>query len=198
MMHNSPIRKTDEETTVDKSLVAGIAIGVAVATAGGAVAGYKMMDRPQYAEVLDVKPIKDTIRTPRQECHDEVVTHRKPVKDQNRIAGTAIGAVVGGLLGNQVGGGRGKTVATVAGAAAGGYAGNKTQEHMQDGDTYTTTEQRCKTVTDSQEKISGYEVRYRLKGKEDTVRMDHEPGDKIPVKDGQLVLNDSEPSNSEK
>jgi uncharacterized protein YcfJ len=176
---------------VDKSLLTGIAIGVAVATAGGAVAGYKMMDRPQYAEVLNVKPIKKTIHTPREECHDEQVTHQRPVKDQNRIAGTALGAVVGGLLGNQVGGGRGKTVATVAGAAAGGYAGNKTQEHMQEGDTYTTTEQRCRTVTDSEEKISGYEVRYRLKGKEDTVQMDRDPGDKIPVKDGQLVLDDS-------
>lgn len=183
---------------MDKSLVTGIAIGVAVATGGGAIAGYKMMDKAQYAEVLNVKPIKKTIHTPREECHDEVVTHKRPVKDQNRIAGTAIGAVVGGLLGNQVGGGRGKTVATVAGAAAGGYAGNKTQEHMQDGDTYTTTEQRCRTVTDSEEKITGYEVRYRLKGKEDTVQMDHEPGDKIPVKDGQLVLNDSESANSEK
>ncbi len=176
---------------MDKSLMTGIAVGVAIATAGGAIAGYKLMDKPQYAEVLNVKPIKDTIRTPRQECHDEVVTHKRAVKDENRIAGTAIGAVVGGLLGNQIGGGNGKKVATVAGAAAGGYAGNKTQEHMQNGDTYTTTEQRCKTVTDTEEKVSGYEVRYRLKGKEDTVRMDHEPGDTIPVRDGQLVLDDS-------
>ncbi|HSB97650.1 MAG TPA: glycine zipper 2TM domain-containing protein [Spongiibacteraceae bacterium] len=183
---------------MDKSLLTGIAVGVAVATAGGAIAGYKMMDKPQYAEVLNVKPIKETIRTPREECHDEQVTHQRPVKDQNRIAGTALGAVVGGLLGNQVGGGRGKTVATVAGAAAGGYAGNKTQEHMQEGDTYTTTEQRCRTVNDTSEKISGYEVRYRLKGKEDSVRMDHEPGDKIPVKDGQLVLGNEDDSSSQK
>jgi uncharacterized protein YcfJ len=65
---------------------------------------------------------------------------------------------------------------------------------MQNNDTYTTTEQRCKTVTDTDEKVSGYEVRYRLAGKEDTVRMDHEPGDRIPVRDGQLVLNDEKQS----
>lgn len=168
-------------------MVTGAVLGIVIATAGGA-AGYKLLDRQQYAEVLDVKPIKQTIRTPREECHDEQVTHTRPVKDQNRIAGTAIGAILGGVLGNQVGGGNGKKLATVAGAAAGGYAGNRTHEHMQEGDTYTTVEQRCRTVMDSQEKTSGYEVRYRLKGKEDTVRMDHEPGDKIPVKDGQLVL----------
>jgi uncharacterized protein YcfJ len=33
--------------------------------------------------------------------------------------------VVGGLLGNQVGGGKGKTLATIAGAVGGGYLGNE-------------------------------------------------------------------------
>jgi uncharacterized protein YcfJ len=175
---------------VSKQMITGAVLGVVIATAGGA-AGYKYLDRQQYADVLSVEPIKQTVHTPREECRDEQVTHTRPVKDENRIAGTAIGAVLGGVLGNQVGGGNGKKVATVAGAAAGGYAGNKTQQHMQQGDTYTTVEQRCRTVMDSHEKVSGYEVRYSLKGKEDTVRMDHEPGSKIPVKDGQLVLADT-------
>jgi uncharacterized protein YcfJ len=39
--------------------------------------------------------------------------------------GTGIGAVVGGVLGNQVGGGNGKKLATVAGVLLGGYAGNE-------------------------------------------------------------------------
>jgi len=38
--------------------------------------------------------------------------------------GAGVGAVVGGLLGNQVGGGNGRTLATIAGALGGGYAGN--------------------------------------------------------------------------
>lgn len=36
-----------------------------------------------------------------------------------------IGAVVGGLAGSQVGGGNGKTLATIAGAIGGGYLGNE-------------------------------------------------------------------------
>lgn len=44
---------------------------------------------------------------------------------QNSPIGIGIGAVVGGLLGNQVGGGNGKTLATVAGAVGGGYLGNE-------------------------------------------------------------------------
>ncbi len=39
--------------------------------------------------------------------------------------GTVGGAVVGGVLGNQVGQGRGRTLATVGGAAAGGMVGNR-------------------------------------------------------------------------
>lgn len=173
---------------MNKSLLVGTVLGAVGVTAGGAVATYSLVSGPQYAEVLAVTPVNETIKTPRQVCNDVVVTRQKPVQDQHRIAGTAVGAVVGGLLGNQIGGGTGKKVATVAGAVGGGYAGNKVQEHMQNSDTYTTTETRCSTVTDVSEKLLGYDVKYQLGEKVDTVRMDRDPGRQIPVRDGQLVL----------
>ena len=40
-------------------------------------------------------------------------------------AGTVIGAVVGGALGNQVGSGGGRAAATILGAVGGAYAGNR-------------------------------------------------------------------------
>ncbi len=170
-------------------MLVGTALGVVVATAGGAFATYTLIDRgPKFAEVLAVEPVKETIRTPREVCKDVTVTRQKPVQDQHRIAGTAVGAVVGGLLGNQVGGGTGKKIATVAGAVGGGYAGNQVQERMQANSTYTTTETRCDTVTDSHDKIVGYDVKYDLDGKVGRVRMDRDPGSQIPVRDGELVL----------
>ena len=39
--------------------------------------------------------------------------------------GMGVGAVVGGLVGSRVGGGNGKTLATIAGAVGGGYLGNE-------------------------------------------------------------------------
>jgi len=39
------------------------------------------------------------------------------------------GGVLGGVLGHQIGGGTGKTVATVAGAAGGAYVGNKVEQN---------------------------------------------------------------------
>lgn len=178
---------------MNKSLLTGLVAGAAIATAGGVFAGYKMMSGPEYAEVLAVEPIMKTVKTPRQACEDVSVTHTREAKDQHKVAGTVIGAVVGGVLGNQVGRGDGRKVATVAGAAAGGYAGNRIQNRMQQGDTYETTEQHCKTVYDTHEKQVGYDVRYRLDGVEKSVKMDHHPGERIPVQDGKLVLTQTEP-----
>lgn len=44
---------------------------------------------------------------------------------KNSAVGIGIGAVVGGVLGNQFGSGDGKTLATIAGAVGGGYLGNE-------------------------------------------------------------------------
>lgn len=173
---------------MNKSMLVGAVLGAVVVTAGGAFATYSLVSGSNYAEVLAVKPVNETIKTPREVCKDVTVTRQKPVKDQHKIAGTVLGAVAGGLLGNQVGGGNGKKIATVAGAAAGGYAGNKVQGNMQEGSTYTTTETRCNTVTDTSEKLVGYDVQYELDGKVSTVRMERDPGNRIPVEDGRLVL----------
>ncbi len=175
---------------MNKSMLTGIVLGAVVATAGGAFAGYTVMTNktPTHADVTNVDPIKETIKTPREVCQDVAVTRQKPVKDENRVLGTVAGAVVGGLLGNQVGGGSGKKIATVAGAAAGGYAGNKTQERMQGNDTYTTTETRCETVYDSSDKIVGYNVDYTIGEETGRVRMASDPGSKIPLENGELVL----------
>lgn len=176
---------------MNKSLLIGLAAGTAVAVGAGAVAGLKGMHRaPQYAQVLQVTPITKHIRAPRQDCHDESVVHQKPSRDDRHIVGTVAGAVVGGLLGHYVGGGSGRDLATAVGAAGGGYAGNRIENRMQKGNTYTTTEQKCVTVYDRSERQEGYEVRYRIGDTEGKVRMDHDPGQRIPLDHGQLVLGD--------
>jgi len=175
---------------MNKSMVTGIVVGAVVATAGGAMAGYGLLsgDRPPtHAEVIDVRELTETVRTPREECSEVPVTRQQPVKDEHRVTGTVTGAIIGGVLGNQVGGGSGKKLATVAGAAAGGYAGNKTQEQMQANNTYTTYETRCRTIQETSEVHRGYEVTYRLGEQVDTLRMDHHPGSRISLKNGEPV-----------
>ena len=176
---------------MNKSMVAGIGIGVVAAVGVAAVASLNVFERgPQYAQVVSATPIKETVKTPRQECHNVTVTHRRPVQDENRIAGSVLGAVAGGVIGHQFGGGRGKDVATVVGALGGGYAGNQAQGALQERDTYTSTQQRCKTVYDKSEKMLGYDVTYKIGDQQGKIRMDKDPGTQIPLNsDGQLVLN---------
>ncbi len=172
---------------MNKSLVVGTVLGAIAVTAGGAFAGYRMIGAAHGAEVISVRALNKTIRSPRRQCRNEEVTRVKRPQDTNRLAGTGIGAVIGGLLGNRVGGGSGKVLATVAGAAAGGYAGNKIEQRVQQGNTYTTTEQRCITAYDISRVPAGYEVTYVLNGKRHRVHMDHDPGKTLPLKNGEVV-----------
>ena len=174
---------------MDKSMIKGIAVGgIAMVVLGaGAVTGYKTLAKPQFAEVIAAKEVFETVVTPREKCESVQVQHQAPVKDEKRVAGSVVGAIAGGLLGSTIGGGDGKKLATVAGAAAGGYAGNRVQKNLQEKDTTTTTEQRCRTVSEKSQKLVGYDVSYRLDGKSGVVRMASKPGPTLQVKNGQVV-----------
>ncbi len=63
-------------------------------------------------------------------CGTVLEVRQEKRKGQGGAAGIVGGAVVGGLLGNQIGKGTGNTLATVGGAVAGGYAGNEVQKHV--------------------------------------------------------------------
>ena len=98
-------------------------------------------------------------RTPMTVCSNcGVIESITPVKEEGK--GTALGAVAGGLaglvVGNQVGGGNGKTIAKIAGAAGGAYLGNKVEKKVR-GTTH-------------------YDIKVRLdNGTETTISQDNEP-----------------------
>jgi len=56
---------------------------------------------------------------------------QETVQNVNSAVGTVGGALVGGLLGNQIGGGRGQTAATVIGAGGGAFLGNQAAQRSQ-------------------------------------------------------------------
>ena len=62
----------------------------------------------------------------------------RAVQQQAQPSGVGIvaGALLGGVLGNQVGGGNGKKLATVAGAVGGGFAGNEVEKRTRSATTY--------------------------------------------------------------
>ncbi|WP_313953230.1 glycine zipper 2TM domain-containing protein [Accumulibacter sp.] len=72
--------------------------------------------------------------------------------------GSGIGAVargvIGGLLGNQIGGGRGRSVATVAGVVGGAYAGHEVEKKTRGTQQYQITvrldDDKVQTFTETQ------------------------------------------------
>ena len=180
---------------MNKSMVIGAVLGAVIVTAGGAIA---MLERnPRSAEVIDVEPVMRTVQVPREVCGDEAVTRQKPVKDEHQVTGSVIGAVVGGVVGSQVGSGRGRR-RDRGRCRSGRLCGQQGSGEDPAGQHHHHERARVPhRVYDSKEETVGYDVRYRLGDREDVVRMDHDPGSRIPVKDGELVLaENSAPSKS--
>src|SRR5688572_329235 len=137
---------------MNKSMLMGLVAGIGVATAGG-VLGYQYLgergadtavEADDAAAATSAAPAARTAAAPAQECWDEEVQVTAAPKDEHRIAGTAIGAVVGGAIGKDVGD---RDITTAAGAAAGALIGRKVQEEIQENNadkrTTTTVERRC-------------------------------------------------------
>ncbi len=77
-----------------------------------------------------------------QACYDcGTVTAITPVQTKGEASamGTLAGAVIGGVIGHQFGGGRGKDVATVAGAAGGAMAGREIEKRARATTSYDIT-----------------------------------------------------------
>ena len=139
--------------------------------------------RLAWADVLRVDPVYDTVvdSRPREECYETDVDRRYDTRGNNG-AGTVIGAIVGGALGNQVGKGDGRKAATVAGALIGGAIGN--DQARRDDRYYTDSQTRCRTVSErySERRIVGYDVQYRYRGDVYMSQLDYDPGERMRVR----------------
>ena len=62
-------------------------------------------------------------------CGSVIDVKTVEIKGEGTGLGAVTGGVLGGVLGHQVGGGRGKDVATVAGAVGGAYAGHQVEKN---------------------------------------------------------------------
>jgi outer membrane lipoprotein SlyB len=72
------------------------------------------------------------------DCGTVQAVNKEKRKGEGGAVGIVAGAAAGGLLGNQVGGGTGKTLATVGGAVAGGFVGNEVQKRVTAKDVWVT------------------------------------------------------------
>jgi uncharacterized protein YcfJ len=135
-------------------------------------------------------------RVPSQGYVDAGYRQPAPTGERTVGAGTVLGAIIGGVVGHQFGnssGGRDR--GTAAGAIVGGIVGNQIENSPPanaapayatgparvDYVPETRNVQRCQTVYDGRDEVTGYNVAYRYQGRDYTTRMAYDPGPTMRV-----------------
>ncbi len=150
------------------------------------------------ARVRSAEPQYENITVPRNECSSHWINERSSRRSderQNRQYGGAIvGGLAGGVLGHQIGGGSGKDAATALGVVLGAITGDQLQNRDQrsqydngryDDGQYESAQRevkRCRTVYDTQTRITGYRVAYEYRGQHYSTLMRSNPGHSLPVR----------------
>lgn len=96
------------------------------------------------------------------------------------LPATIAGAVIGGILGHQIGGGRGKEVATAGGAVAGGVVGANIGRNSRGQPVATQDVQRCAEAPRAA-RPDYWDVTYTFRGQEHRVQMMRPPGATVTV-----------------
>jgi uncharacterized protein YcfJ len=159
-----------------KSLATVLGIAVLL-TSGVATADHRDNSFYDQAEVIAVEPIyeHDSGYAPREHCWDERTYHERRSDDYDYLP-TITGAIIGGVIGNQFGKGRGRDALTVAGALLGGAVGHSIGND--DYHVYPSTQRNCEYRDDYREykQPVGYRVKYRYKGNVFHTRTREHPG----------------------
>lgn len=142
----------------------------AVAQAQPPVAGESWQAESWAAEarVVSTVPIRESRRVPREECWTETVPSPPDQSGQSgsRSTGTIVGEIAGGLLDRHLGGGSAEKAAP---------------EVVQRNERGEQVVERCRQVTETAERIVGYDVVYRFQGRELSTRLPYDPGSTLPV-----------------
>jgi uncharacterized protein YcfJ len=124
-----------------------------------------------------ITSVRAVMGAPGQRCWIEQ-EQVAPASSSANIPGAIAGAVIGGVLGHQVGGGRGKDLATAGGAVAGGFLGaniGRSESAPQ-----TRDVQRC-ADTPAASRPEYWDVSYEFRGEEHHIQMTTPPGTTITV-----------------
>ena len=123
----------------------------------------------------NVSSVRAVVGPPEQRCWVE----REQVpqgQSQLNAPGAVLCALLGGVLGHQVGGGSGKDIATAAGAIGGAVLGSRAGNNAP----ATQDVQRCQQMP-SQAQPDYWDVTYTFKGEEHRIQMAAPPGRTITV-----------------
>jgi len=129
----------------------------------------------EFAEVVSATPVTVSVSVPRRVCRDE----QQVVQPAPSGAGAVIGAIAGGVLGHQIGGGFGQAAATGLGAVAGSVIGNQVEANNTP--PAEVPVRRCQTVNRVESRVVGYDVLYDYAGQRYSTRMARDPGARMAI-----------------
>ena len=133
--------------------------------------------RPQRDERLfeaNVTSVRAVMGSPEQRCW---VEPGQVAQGNQNVPGAIAGALLGGILGHQVGGGRGKDLATVGGVIAGAALGS--QVNGGSAPAAAQDVRRCENVPN--QKPQYWDVSYNFRGQDHRVQMTTQPGQTVTV-----------------
>ncbi|HOE43154.1 MAG TPA: glycine zipper 2TM domain-containing protein [Rhodoferax sp.] len=148
------------------------------------------------ARVRSAEAQYENVNVPRNECSRHWVEERggrsayEPhVGQERQYGGAIVGGLAGGVIGHQIGAGTGKDAATALGVVLGAIAGDRIENegrrppYERPARTFSRREvESCRTVYDTQTRLTGYRVAYEYRGQTYTTFMRSNPGNSLPVR----------------
>lgn len=128
----------------------------------------------EMAKVISSVQVIQQVAVPHQVCNQQQVA----VEGQKSGAGAAMGAIAGGVVGNQVGGGSGRAAATALGLLGGAILGDRIEGAPAP---QVQNVQSCHTETTYENRVVGYNVTYEYAGKQYMVQLPRDPGATLPI-----------------
>jgi len=127
----------------------------------------------EVGQVISRTAVYQQVAVPRQTCSQTPVAVQNPTSG----AGALMGAIAGGAVGSQIGGGTGQALATMAGVVGGSILGDR----IENPGTQIQNQTTCTTQNFMENRLVGYNVVYEYAGKQHTVQLPQDPGPTIQL-----------------
>lgn len=150
----------------------------------------KHRDHRHYAKVIRVRPIYETIRIekPRRHCKHREHQHRDvTVVHQHSPESIIMGGIVGGIIGHELGHPVNREISTLAGVVIGSaiahdatsvdYVYSEPRHHRN-----RVCHEHMRVI--EKQKLTGYHVKYKYRGRIYHTRTEHHPGKRLPIRPG--------------
>ena len=127
----------------------------------------------EIGQVISRTAVYQQVAVPRQTCSQTPVAVQNPTSG----AGALMGAIAGGAVGSQIGGGTGQALATMVGVVGGSIMGDR----LENPGTQVQNQTSCITHNFMENRLVGYNVVYEYAGKQYTVQLPQDPGPTVQL-----------------